>query len=382
VKHDRPIYFDHAATSWPKPPEVLDGMRRFLEEIGANPGRSGHSMSLDAARMVFETREAVAELFGLDDSAQVVFTANATHALNIALQGMLQQGSHVITTAMEHNSVIRPLRELESRGVIELDIIPCTNTGTVCLDTLDARFRPNTGLVAVQHGSNVTGCVQPIEKIGALCSRRRIPFLVDAAQTAGCLPIDMKAGHIDLLAFTGHKALLGPTGIGGLCIAGSRLPEPLYFGGTGSASEQEKHPLFMPDRLEAGTPNTVGIAGLQAALEHLRRISLAATVEKEQALRSRLVDGLHAIDGVRVYSGELPVVSFTIDGLTPDDIGYVLDRDYGIMSRVGLHCSPLAHRTLGTAPAGTVRFSMGYSNTMDQVDRAVQAVAEIAERSP
>ena len=376
---DQPrIYFDQAATSWPKPRYVLDAMRRFMDDVGANPGRSAHSMSVDAARIVFEARETVADLFGIDDSANVVFTANATHALNIAIRGLLQPGDHVITTSMEHNSVIRPLRALVDDAGVTVDRAPVDESGTPDLDALDALFREDTRLVVAVHGSNVTGQLHPIRCMGAICRKHGVPILVDAAQTAGCVPIDMVADNIDLLAFTGHKALLGPQGIGGLCVNTETLPQPLYRGGTGSRSEEEHQPGCMPDRLETGTPNTVGIAGLRAAIEWINTVSIAEIARGERHLRKQLVDGLQAIPGVHVYSGELAVVSFTVDGLLPSDIGFRLDRDHGVMTRVGLHCAPAAHRTIGTAPAGTVRMSLGYSNTEDEVTAALSAVAEIA----
>jgi cysteine desulfurase family protein len=376
---NRPIiYFDHAATSWPKPPCVSDAMQRFMAETGANPGRSGHSMSVDAARVVFETREAVAEFFGLDDSANVAFAINATHALNIAICGLVSPGDHVITTSMEHNSVMRPLTELVDSADIAVSRSPVDSSSKLDLAALESLFRDNTKLVVATHASNVTGLLNPVRELGAICRSRGVPFLVDAAQSAGCVPIDVVADNIDLLAFTGHKSLMGPQGIGGLCVNSSAVPLPLYRGGTGSRSDEERQPGFMPDRLEAGTPNGVGIAGLHAGIKWINDMGLAEIAGRESRLRAQLVSGLYEVPGVKVYSGELPVVSFTIEGLQPSDIGHRLDRQYGIMTRVGLHCAPGAHCTIGTSPLGTVRMSLGYANTEEQVAVAVRAIAEIA----
>ncbi len=333
-------------------------------------------MALDAARVVFEAREAVAGFFGVPDAAQVAFTANATHALNIALHGLLQAGDHVITTALEHNSVMRPLRAMAG---VTITVLPGDPTGAPDLAQLDALMRPNTKLVVVTHGSNVTGRVLPVRAIGAVCRRRGVLFLVDAAQTAGCVPLNMTDDQIDLLAFTGHKGLLGPQGTGGLCINTCTLPTPLYQGGSGSHSESECHPMFMPDRLEAGTLNTVGIAGLHAGIQWVEQVSLPEIARREARLRTLLVEGLQTIPGVRLYAGDLPIVSLTVDGVPPDRVGLRLERDFGILTRVGLHCAPSAHRAIGTAPAGTVRLSLGYANTEAEVAVAVAAVAELAK---
>ena len=370
----RPIYLDHAATSWPKPPAVLEAMRRVMEDAGANPGRSAHRMSLDAARVVYEAREAVAAWFGVADPANVVFTSNGTHALNLAIQGVLKPGDHVITTALEHNSVMRPLHAV---GGIALDRLPCDGEGVPAVELLAGLIRKTTRLVVATHGSNVNGRLQPVREMGAICRERGVLFLVDAAQTAGYVPIHMEADAIDFLAFSGHKGVCGPQGTGGLCVNTTVLPRPLLCGGTGSLSESEAHPLCMPDRLEAGTLNVPGIAGLRAGMDWVGTKSLAEIGRQLAALRTRLVDGLRAIPGVRVFAGELPVVSFTVCGRAPDRVALRLDRDFGILTRVGLHCAPGAHRALGTAPAGTIRMSMGYGNTLAEMDAAVDAVAEL-----
>ena len=349
-------------------------MRRVMEDAGANPGRSAHRMSLDAARVVYEAREAVAAWFGVADPANVVFTANGTHALNLAIRGLLKPGDHAITTALEHNSVMRPLHAIDG---ITVDRLPCDREGVPAVEYLERLMRDTTRLVVATHGSNVNGRLQPIRAMGAICRARGVLFLVDAAQTAGCVPIHMQDDAIDLLAFSGHKGLYGPQGTGALCVNTADLPRPLMCGGTGSFSESENHPGCMPDRLEAGTLNVPGIAGLRAGMAWVGQVSKPEIGRQLAALRTRLVDGLQAIPGVRVFAGELPVVSFTVCGMAPDRVALRLDRDFGILTRVGLHCAPGAHRALGTAPAGTIRMSMGYGNTLAEMDAAVDAVTEL-----
>jgi len=359
------IYFDNAATSWPKPESVLSAMEDFMRNVGANPGRSGHSMSVDSARIVFETREELADLFGMKSSERVVFTNNATHAINLALKGILKSGDNVITSSMEHNSVIRPLRFLEKSIGITVTIVDIEN--------IKGAINENTKLVAVQHASNVTGTIMPIREIGAICRQKKIFFLVDAAQSAGLLPIDLQKDNIDLLAFTGHKSLMGPQGIGGLCLGDRVQLSPLLHGGTGSKSESETHPDFLPDQLEAGTLNTVGIAGLRAGICFVKEKNI---LQHEQELAKHLIEGLCSLKGIKIYGGEerVGVVSFNIDGISPSDIGAKLDRDHNIMVRVGLHCSPLAHKTIGTFPQGTVRVSFSFFNQKEEVNRLIEAL--------
>jgi len=375
------IYLDNAATSWPKPEPVHEAIDFFLRRIGANPGRSGHSLSIEAGRVVFETREAVAALFGMRSSERVVFTQNATHAINLALKGILKKGDHVIVSSMEHNSVMRPLRFLEETAGVAITVIDCSPDGTFPLRTFDESFRADTRLVAVMHASNVTGAVMPIDDIGKISRAKGALFLVDAAQTAGVIPIGMADDGIDLLAFTGHKSLLGPPGVGGLCIGDGVEMTPLMQGGTGSDSEFDVHPAFLPDRYESGTLNTVGIAGLGAGIGYIRKKGLARIREQERLLTKRLIEGLSSIDGIEIHGPRdgdrrIGVVAFGIEGIKPCDVGYHLDRQYGIMTRVGLHCAPSAHKTMGTFPEGTVRFSVSCLNDEDDAARAVQAVKE------
>lgn len=375
------IYFDNAATSWPKPPGVAAAMTHFLEHIGANPGRSGHRLSVEAARVVFAVREAVAGLFNASDPLRVVFGANVTEGLNLALRGLLRPGDHVIASSMEHNSVMRPLRALEQQGV-QLTLVPCAPTGE--LDPLSVRkaIQPNTVLITLNHASNVSGTLLPVAAVGQIARQHDLLLLVDAAQTGGAYPIDMQADPVDLLAFTGHKSLLGPMGTGGLIIGDRVDPErlvPLKRGGTGSRSEHEAQPGFLPDLCESGTLNVVGLAGLGASIQWIEDYGLEAIRAHEIALARQLIDGLHAIEGVTVFgtqeaTRQTATISFTLQGLSPSEIGQRLDEEYGILCRVGLHCAPAAHRTLGTFPEGAVRFGLGIFNTAAEVDLAVEAI--------
>jgi cysteine desulfurase family protein len=391
------IYFDNAATSWPKPPGVTEAMMHFLDHSGANPGRSGHRLSLEAGRIVYGVREAIAELFGVPDPLRVVFGANVTEALNLALQGYLRPGDHVITGSMEHNSVMRPLRALAaagggggigSDGSIELTVVPCTPEGFLDPADLEAALSPETKMIVLNHASNVCGSLLPVQEAGQICRTHSCLLLVDAAQTAGAYPIDVEADGIDFLAFTGHKALGGPMGTGGLII-GERVDLerliPLKRGGTGSRSEREEQPDFLPDMCESGTPNTVGLAGLLAGVRWVLDQGVDAIRQYEIELAQRLIDGLREIPELTVYGGldaeqQTATVSFTAAGLEPSDIGLRLDDGYDIMCRVGLHCSPAAHKTLGTFPTGTVRFGLSAFNTLKEVDAALQAVRVIVNQ--
>jgi cysteine desulfurase/selenocysteine lyase len=382
------IYLDNAATSWPKPPQVLAAMARFLTEVGANPGRSGHRLSVEAGRIVYAAREAVAELFHAPDPLRVVFGMNATEGLNLALRGLLRPGDHVVTSSMEHNSVMRPLRALEREGV-PVTVVPCSPEGFLDPQAVLSALRPETRLVVLNHASNVTGTLLPVAEVGRALHRMGGPLLVvDAAQSGGAVPIDMQANGIDLLAFTGHKSLYGPMGTGGLII-GERVPleefRPLIRGGTGSRSEREEQPDFLPDMCESGTPNAVGLAGLEAGVRWVLERTVEVLRAHEVELTQRLSDGLREIPGVTVYGPDdarlrTAVVSFNIAGMEPSEVGMRLDEEYGIMCRVGLHCAPAAHRTIGTFPAGTVRFALGAFTTREEVDAALRAVARLARK--
>ena len=381
------IYLDNAATSWPKPTVMMEGMIDFNTRIGSNPGRSGHSMSIGSGRLLFEARDVLSRLFNISDPMGVVFTPGITHSLNIVLRGLLKPGDHVITSSMEHNSVMRPLRELEQHGV-ELSVTGCGDSGIIDPDLVTGAIRKNTALIIITHASNVTGSIQPVDDIGRIARDHGILFCVDSAQTAGALPVDVEAMNIDLLGFSGHKSLLGPMGTGGLYIrrgVETRIA-PLMQGGTGSRSEYELQPEFMPDRYESGTLNAIGIAGLLKSVEFILEQGVERIREKESLLVERLVNGLADIKGVTVYGpGKIcqrgAAVSFNINGVTPSDAALYMDEDCGIMSRPGLHCAPAAHKTIGTFPAGTNRLSPGYFTTEDEIDAAIRAVHSLAARN-
>jgi len=379
------IYLDNAATSWPKPDCVHEAMLRYMREVGANPGRSGHRLANQAERIRLDAREAVAELLGVSDPMRVIFTLNGTEAVNLAIRGLLKRGSHVVTTGMEHNAVMRPLRALERQGVA-VSVVPCRSDGTMGPAAIDEYVRSETRLVVVNHASNVCGTVLPIREIGAMARRRGIAFLVDAAQTAGSWPIGMAADNIDLLAFTGHKGLLGPSGTGGLAISDGfdvgQLP-PLVSGGTGSRSEHEVQPDFLPDKYEAGTPNTAGLAGLAAGVRYVLDRGLSEIRTHEQTLTRLLIGGLGKIAGVRVFgtrdaNRQTAAVSFVIDGQPVSETALALDEQFAIMCRPGLHCAPQAHGTLGTMPAGTVRLAAGLFNSRTDIEQALDAVGRLA----
>lgn len=383
------IYLDNAATSWPKPPEVAVAMLQYLNEIGANPGRSGHRLSIAAGGLVASAREAVAAIFHADDPLRVVFTANVTEALNLALCGLLQPGDHVITSAMEHNAMMRPLRQLEKDGVT-LTVLACAPDGTLDVAQVAAAIRPETRLIALTQASNVIGTLLPIAAIGRIARQHNLLFLVDTAATAGAVPIDMGRDGIDLLAFTGHKALLGPTGTGGL-VMGERVDvarlRPLKRGGTGSHSRSEEQPEFLPDKFESGTLNVLGIAGLEAGIRWLLAYGVDAVHARHQEICCALIDGLSSITGVVLYGPRDPLkqvdtLAFNIEGLSPSEAGFLLDDEFGIQTRIGLHCAPAAHRTIGTYPQGSIRFAAGIFTTDAEVQQALHAVRQLAGRVP
>jgi cysteine desulfurase/selenocysteine lyase len=387
MKKPSVIYLDNAASSWPKPDETWQAMEHFMRSVGANPGRSGHRLSIEAGRILIEAREALAELLKIEDPLRIVFTRNATESLNLAILGILQPGDHCITTSMEHNSVMRPLRALEKKGV-EVTVVPCSPQGE--LDPLDIEkaIQSNTRLIITTHASNIVGTLMPVAEVGEIARAHSIPYCIDAAQTAGAYPIDVDAMKIDLLAFTGHKSLYGPQGTGGLYIREGleEKLEPLMRGGTGSRSESQEQPEFMPDKYESGTPNTVGIAGLGEGIRFCLEQGVAQIRAKEEGLTRILIDGLCSIPGVVLYGcgdtkRQVAICSFTISGLSPSEVTMELDEEFKIMSRPGLHCAPAAHQTINTSPQGTVRLSAGYFTTEEEVAVAIEAVEKIAARS-
>ncbi|MBI2940439.1 MAG: aminotransferase class V-fold PLP-dependent enzyme [Chloroflexi bacterium] len=379
------IYFDNAATSWPKPAAVKEAVLACLEHGVGNPGRAGHRLAIAAGRVVLDAREAVAELLGVADPSRIVFTKNATEALNLAIYGLLRPHDHVITSGVEHNSVMRPLRMLEDQG-LELTVVRNAPDGSLDPEDVRRSLRSSTRLLVTAHASNVLGTLLPIGELAALARQANVPYLVDIAQTAGTVPIDAQGLGLDLVAFTGHKGLFGPTGTGGLYVREGVELEPLLRGGTGSYSELERQPDFLPDRFESGTLNVLGLAGLAAGVRHVLAAGVCRVRHHEVRLIGRFLDGLRSIGGAHVQGPADParqvgIISFTIDGLSPSDIGFLLDHEFGIMSRVGLHCAPAAHRTTGTYPVGTVRFSFGLFNTEAEVDLALRALEKIASAS-
>ncbi len=387
---DGMIYLDNAATSFPKPDVVHDKMSHFYRTCGVNPGRSGCDMALQAEAMVDGTRRKLSALFNASliqagrpkDSARLVFTSNATHSLNLILKGTVGPGDHVITTWMEHNSVLRPVNHLVKLGATATFLRP----GADCrVDPDDVRraIRPNTKLVIVNHASNVCGVVQDIPAIGAVCREAGVPLAIDAAQTAGAIPIDMAAWQVSFVVFTGHKSLLGPTGTGGICVADDAEIVSTMWGGTGVRSVEPYHLEEYPWRLEAGTLNVLGIAGLSAGVNWITEQGLGLIQEREDALAGMLAQGLREIRGVTVYAPadgqpRVPTLSITVKGWDPSDVGTLLDVDHNVLTRTGLQCAPKVHEHLGTAPRGTVRFSVGPFNTREDILTAIKAVGEIA----
>ena len=376
------IYLDNAATSWPKPEAVYNAVDRFMRQIGASPGRSAHKLGMEANRIIYHTRELLARLFHIGDSSHIVFTASATEALNLALKGLLSPGDHIITTTFEHNSVMRPLRHLQESLPLEVTVIGPSEECPVDLTSLESSIRKNTRLIAVNHASNVTGDIMPIRKIGALTKAHGIIFLVDAAQSAGILSIDVDRENIDLLAFTGHKGLFGPQGTGGLYIRPGINIEPLTEGGTGSFSEFEKQPTFLPDKFESGTLNAPGIAGLGAGVEFVLKEGVNNIQARGEELTHKLTSALREIPDVITYGlnaadKKIPVVSFNIRGRDPAEIAEVLSEKYKIMTRSGLHCAPAAHKSIGTFPQGTVRLSPGHFTKAEEMDYAAECISRI-----
>ena len=399
------IYLDNASTSFPKPPQVQDAMMHYLTHVGANPGRSGHQLAIEAAGIIQGARENIARLFHIDDLSRIVFTLNVTESLNTIINGFLNQGDHVVTTAMEHNSVMRPLKHLEMRGMISLSVIACDRKGFLDLEALKKALNKKTSLVIVNHASNVCGTIQDIRAVRSVIGK--IPLLVDAAQTAGCYPIDVMTDAIDFLAFTGHKGLLGPQGTGGFYMRKGLSIRPLKLGGTGSVSEKMEQPEFLPDALESGTQNNVGLAGLGAGVAFLLHEGVEKIREHEKILLTTFLDELYDAQGVTIYgpldaARQTATVSITFDsimpgeddpgftgcgsinlawleeGITTNEAGNLLDTEHDILVRSGLHCAPLAHQTLGTYPEGTIRVSFGYFNTLEDVVYTTDIIRKIA----
>lgn len=374
------VYLDNASTSYPKAPGVAEAMCHYIQEVGGNISRGGYPSAYAAADKVIDTRERLGRLFHLPDGRQIVFTANVTQSLNMVLKGILRPGDHVLVSSMEHNAMMRPLVQLQQQGIC-FDRIPCDRGGNLLLDHVEPMITPRTRMLAVLHASNVCGTMMPLEALGRIARQRGLYFVVDAAQTAGIFDIDVPALGIDALAFTGHKGLLGPQGIGGLAIGKEMAAEmePLISGGTGSLSDSEEIPPFLPDRLEAGTQNLPGIYGLNAALAYLEEIGIEVIRKAEIALARQLAGMLSTIPNIRLvgtedWSWRAPIVSVDFKDADTAMIAHVLSEEYGIYTRCGLHCAPSAHKTLGTFPQGTLRLSPSHVNTAAEMERVGEAV--------
>lgn len=377
------IYLDCAATVYPKPEAILRSMIELYGRYGVNPGRSGYDLCVLGGNLVEETRAWLAEFFGGKNPERLCFAYNASDALNILINGLVEPGDHVVTTTLEHNSVIRPLNHLRRDSGLSVDYLPVASDCRIDPGDIARAIRPETKLVAVNHGSNVLGTVQPIGEIGRICRERGVLLLIDTAQTAGVIPIDVEEMCIDALAFTGHKSLLGPTGIGGLYVREGVTVKHTRAGGTGVESAYPYHLDQYPYRLEVGTSNVLGIVGLHEAQIYLKEKGIDQIYRHEMTLFARLQEGLWEIEGVTLHGTtnlehRLPVLSFTIEGRDPSDVGTMLDVDHSIATRTGLHCAPLIHEQVGTAPRGTVRMSVGPLNTADQIEKAIDAVGAIA----
>ena len=376
------IYLDNAATTLKKPQCVIDAVVGAMNSMG-NAGRGAHSNSLSASRVVYDTRCKIASLFGCRWPDHVVFTCNSTEALNIAISGIFQPGDHVITTDLEHNSVLRPLYRLEKENIISLSFVPADKQGRPDYAAFETLIRDNTKAIVCTHASNLTGNMIDLNRVGQIAHDRGLLLIVDVSQTAGAVPIDMEAMHIDVLCFTGHKGLMAPQGTGGLCIREGVEIRPFKVGGSGIHSYDREQPSPYPTRLEAGTLNSHGIAGLSAALDYLQEVGTEAIREKEQALMTRFYEGVRRIEGVTVYgdfeSERTAVVTLNIADEDSAIISDALYEDYGISTRPGAHCAPRMHEALGTVEQGAVRFSFSWFNTEEEVDEAIRAVAELAE---
>lgn len=378
------IYLDNAATTYPKPKSVYKNVMDAMTKYGANPGRGSHAMAIEGARVIYETRELLAELFNLDDPMKVILTFNATDGLNMAIKGILRPGDHVVTTAMEHNSVLRPIKELENIGV-ENTIVSCSHEGKINVQDIEAAIKTNTRMVVTTHVSNLTGTIFPIEKIGEMCKRRNVLYLVDGSQSAGVLEIDMQKQHIDFLAVPGHKGLLGPQGTGALLINSDAEIKEIKEGGTGSESSNPHQPNFYPDKLEAGTHNLPGIAGLNAGLKYILNKGTKSILSHEKSILETFINEMRKNPKIVIYGPEdisdrSGVVPVNIAGMDSSEVAYILDTEYNIAVRPGLHCAPLAHKTIGTENIGAVRFGIGPFTKRSDVIAAVKALNEISER--
>ncbi|EJP6473982.1 aminotransferase class V-fold PLP-dependent enzyme [Clostridium botulinum] len=381
------IYLDNAATTYPKPEKVYSSILNYMKNVGASPGRGGYENALTGDRMVYKCRQSLINLFNFNKIENVVFTSNITASLNILIKSIVKDGWHVITSSMDHNSVIRPLVSLEKSNKIELNILNCSEEGLINIEDFKNTIKDNTKLVVLSHASNIIGTIQPLEDIGKICKEKGIYFIIDSAQTAGVLPLDFKKLNCNALAFTGHKALLGPQGIGGFIIDDelNNIATNFIEGGTGSLSESTLQPDFLPDKFESGTMNTPGIAGLLAGIEYINEEGLNAIKEREECLSKEFINGLLNINSIKVYgpldaSLRTATISINSSKIDNSELGFLLDSEFGIMVRTGLHCAPLAHKTIGSFPQGTLRFSFGAFNDIKDINYALYALNNILSR--
>lgn len=381
------IYLDNAATTYPKPEKVYSSILNYMKNVGASPGRGGYENALTGDRMVYKCRQSLINLFNFNKIENVVFTSNITASLNILIKSIVKDGWHVITSSMDHNSVIRPLVSLEKSNRIKLDILNCSEEGLINIEDFKNAIKDNTKLVVLSHASNIVGTIQPLETIGKICKEKGIYFIIDSAQTAGVLPLDFQNLNCNALAFTGHKALLGPQGIGGFIIDDklNNIATNFIEGGTGSLSESTLQPDFLPDKFESGTMNTPGIAGLLAGIEYINEEGLNIIKEREEYLSREFINGLLNIDSIKVYgpldaSLRTATISINSSKIDNSELGFLLDSEFGIMVRTGLHCAPLAHKTIGSFPQGTLRFSFGAFNDIKDINYALYALNSILSR--
>ena len=376
-------YLDNSSTSFPKPKEVIDSMTSYMLSIGGNVNRGSYKNSFDAENMTYETRELLCDFFNFHKPENVIFTYNITASLNTIIKGLFNSGDHVIISSMEHNAVLRPLNSVKKLGV-EFSVVPCSIVGKLDVPSLYKYIKPNTKAIIMSHSSNVCGTIQPFKEIGDFCKKNNIYFIADTAQTAGVIPIDMNEMNIDILCFTGHKSLLGPQGIGGFIISEelSKITRPLIEGGTGSFSEYDFQPLYMPDKFESGTLNIPGIYGLNAGIKYINSIGINKIKKHEEVLTEKFISEVIKIKEAKIIgllscNYRTAVVSLDFPSYDNAEISYLLDKNYGISVRCGLHCAPLAHKTLGTFPNGTIRFSFGIFNTLEDITYTIDSIKKV-----
>lgn len=379
------IYFDNASTSFPKPQQVLNEMFKYMNTYGGSANRGSSSISMQSSRAVFQCRYELSKFFNYNKSENVIFTNNITSSINILLYGLIKPNWHVITTAMDHNSVLRPLLKLKNEiPNVEVDILPCNSEGFLDIETLKNSIKDNTKLIILSHASNLVGTIQPIAEIGRICKEKEIYFILDTAQTAGVLPIDMTDLNINALAFTGHKSLLGPQGIGGFIIDDNlnEVCNSVFVGGTGSQSSLLEAPTLLPDKFESGTLNVPGIVGLLEGIKFINDVGISNIREKEDILCKKALEVLLNMNRIKVYGTEdlckrTSTISFNIDNVDPAEVGYILDSQFNIACRTGLHCAPLAHKTVGSYPNGSVRVSFGYFNELNEIEYFLECINKI-----